>query len=280
MGATDSATTVRDRRGFLRAGGVGVLAAAVAACSKKDVVVSTPIKAQQTGQAPTTNPDRAPPTVPGKPPAKADEQADLANLRTATSLEFAAINAYDALLSKVSVDAGPAFNGLAARLKSHHGDAVRTLQDATAAHLEEVKRGPNRDAFAPLKEDRIVYTPGRLTDEKGKPDAEGNATFWKTFVEPGLEAISEANDVIDFARRMENVLTATHVLNTSTLTTITLRRTAMAIGSVEARHSALLALLKNPAEPGAPNSVFYTRDGAGASDLLTFDGSAAPPTAK
>lgn len=257
-----------------------MLAAAVAACSKKDVVVSTPVKAQQTGQAPTTNPDKAPPTVPSKPPAKADEQADLANLRTATSLELAAVNAYDALLSKVSTDAGPAFNALVPRLRSHHRDAASALQDATRAHLNEVKRGPNADAFASLKEDRIIYTPGHLTDDKGQPDSEGNAPFWKTFVEPGLGAISDANGVIDLARRLENLLTSTHVVNTSTFTTIALRRTAMAIGSIEARHAAVLATLKTPSEPGAPNAVFSTRDAAGAADLLTFDGSPAQATAK
>lgn len=257
-----------------------MLAAAVAACSKKDVVVSAPIKAQQTGQAPTTNPDQAPPTVPPKPPAKADEQADFADLRTATSLELASANAYDSLLSKVPANASSTFNSLVPRLKDHHRRAVGTLQAATRSHLSEVKRGNNRDAFASLTEEQVVYTPGRLKDERGMPDSDGNATFWKTFVEPGLDAISDADGVIAFAQRMENVLTATHVLNTATFTTIDLRHTAMAIGSVEARHAAILATLRSPTEPAVPNALFYTRDATGTADLLTFDGSAAQAAAK
>lgn len=261
-----------ERRRLLRAGGIGALGVIAAACSKSTTTTAPKIKAQQTGNAPTTNPNQPPPTLGPRQPTKTEQEDDLANLRTATSMEYAIISAYEALNSQVVSSGGAEFNAVVPIFRDHHQAAISILQTATRDALATAQSGPNKDDFAKLTPAATVYQPGHLKDQKGQPDEQGNAWFWANVIEPTLPSIASANDVVDFAHRLETIAVATYAVSAATYSTAGLRHQAMVIGAVEARHAAKLALLQKPPKPGAPDSVFFTRDGLGIDALLTFDG--------
>jgi hypothetical protein len=263
-----------DRRRLLKAGGIGALAAAIAAaCSGPKTETATPkIKAQQTGSAPITNPDEAPATVPPAEPTVAMQQADLAALRTATSMEYAIVNAYGEVGKLQGVTPPSDFTAIVPIITAHHQSAITTLQTLTSDYVKDVKKGPNAKDFASLEVDKVVYKPGNLTDDNGQKDTNGNGWMWANVVQYGLKAIATPNDIVAFAKQLENTAVATYAVDAGVLSTATLRQSVMSIGAVEARHSAKLALTESPAEPGAPHSEFYTRDALGTLALLTYDG--------
>ncbi len=259
------------RRRFLLVGGAGAVGALAAACGTSSGTTAK-IKAQQTGNAPTTNPDMAPPTLGFQQPNSAQQQADLANLRTATAMEYAIVDAYQALSSQVPVSGGAAFTQIVPLIVAHHQSAITTMKGATADALQNAQSGPNKADFSGLTPEAVVYEPGKLKDEKGNPDTHGNAWLWSNFVVPALPSLATSNDVIGFARQLENIAVATYAVDAGVLSTVGLRYTVMTVGAIEARHAAKLALIENPAEPGAPNALFFTRDALGTNALLTFDG--------
>lgn len=270
------------RRWFLRLGGAGALGAVAAACGgAASTTAKVKIKAQQTGSAPTTNDNIPPNTLPPQPPTKTEQEADLANLRTATSYEYAINSAYQAINSQVTVSGGVEFNAIRPVMISHHQAAIVKLQDATRSYLADAQQGPNASDFAGLKADDIVYTPGKLKDEQGQPDDKGNGWTWTNIIVPALKAIATNDDVIKFARELEDAAVATHAVATGVYSTKGLRHLVMTIGAVEARHSAKLGLLVSGAKPadGAPNAIFFTRDALGTNSLLTFNGKAASSAA-
>ena len=268
---TGEPAAVVERRRLLRVGGLGALGVIAAACSKSTTTTAPKIKAQQTGNAPTTNPNQPPPTLGPRQPTKTQQEDDLANLRTATSMEYAIISAYQALTSQTVTSGGAEFDLVVPIFRDHHQAAITTLQTATRDALETAQSGPNKEDFAKLTPAVVVYEPGKLKDEKGQPDKQGNAWFWANVIEPTLPSLATANDVIDFAHRLETIAVATYAVSAGTYSTADLRHQAMVIGAVEARHTAKLALLQTPPKPGAPDSIFFTRDGLGIDALLTFD---------
>ncbi len=272
--AVDAETARRARRRFLLVGGAGAVGALAAACGS-GTSASAPkpkIKAQQTGNAPTTNSDTPPPTLGPQLATKTQQEADLANLRTATSMEYAIVAGYQALLTQVSTSGGTAFAQAVPIVVAHHQQAIRDLQSFTRSALNDALAGPNRSDFSSLDADKVVYQPGRLKDQNGAADEHGNAWMWSQFIEPTLPSLATATDVIAFAGRMEDIAVATHVVGVGIYSTLGLRRGVGNIAAVEARHSAKMALLQDPAQPGAPNALFFTRDALGSDALLTFDG--------
>ncbi len=195
------------RRGMLRIGGFGVAAAAVlAACGESaKPAPGVPVA----GEAPSTT---------GLPERKVD---DAVLLRTASSLEYVAVEAYEAAI-KLGVLTGAA------------ADAAKLFQQQHREHaiaVETATRGVG-----------------------GTPYTTANPIVMANIVAPALKLIAEggnkAEDVLWFAYGLESVAASTYQTLAPVLGTQAIRLAAARIAQVESRHALVLAAaLKAPISP-------------------------------
>lgn len=195
---------VPTRRQFLRIGGLTVAGSAIlVACSDDDDDAAT---TSTTGAAAGSSTTGAPETTPTTE-AAATEQ-DLTLLRTAQSIEVLAIDAYQA-----AVDSG----------------LVETAAIADAAVL-----------FQEQHRDHAGAIEATTMSLGGEPYTEANPYLQENVVGPALEAVTDELAVVTLALDLEDVAAQTYALAGGVLSTPTLRQTIMSIGSVEARHAAVL----------------------------------------
>ena len=180
------------RRRFLTLGGLSVATAAVlAACGSSSKVVEA---VPQAGSAPSTTalPDRV--------------YSDIVLLRTAASLEYNAVAAYDAaigMLTGAQADIAKAFR------EHHQGHAM--AMDTQTTNLGGQAYGK----------------PNPVVDEK--------------VLQPALLLMKTPTDALQLVHGLENVAAHTYQLLVPILSQPKLRSTVMSIGSIEARHAAVLA---------------------------------------
>jgi hypothetical protein len=195
------------RRRFLRLGGFSVAAAAVIAACGESAPPSPNVPVA--GEAPTTT---------GLPERTVD---DSVLLRTASSLEYNAVEAYDAAIG-LGVLSGPAAD--AAKLfREHHRQHAIAIESAT--------RSIGGTAYS-----------------------QANPVVKKNVIEPALALIAEAGnkaeDVLWFAYGLESVAAATYQTLVPALHTQNLRLAAARVASIESRHVVVLAAaLKAPVSP-------------------------------
>lgn len=214
-----------DRRSFLRIGGLTVAGATVlAACgsSAKGSQSGTTLPETTTsaGTPSTGASTTAPPATPE------DKKADLSLLRTSTSIELLAVAVYgqaEPLLKDKDIRA-------AAKLfASQHRDHAQQLQAATTQTFGA---------------DKVYKQP--------------NAVLKKNFVDPMLPTLLSDADIVKFAMQLENSAASTYVSAAGTLSTPKLRQAIMAIGGIEARHSAILAGVLHTSVP--TKAIWSTED--------------------
>lgn len=141
-------------------------------------------------------------------------------LRTAASLEFTVVDAYKRLVDNKYVT-DPALGDLVKRFSAHHEEHAAALGNAVKNLGGEACTTLNSKITSYLIEPLLVRI-ASSTDEQ------------------------RAEDVKALAFALESLAAATYQGVVPTLTAPELRRAAMSIGGVEARHAALLAVLINP----------------------------------
>jgi len=210
-----------NRRRMLGMSGAGALAAFLAACGKQaGVTESANIRALG-----------VPAEIPG---LGTEEVNDVVLLRTAASLEFTAIDAYEAALNL------GVFTGSAAALRQ----VATRMRDDHRGHAEAVN--------------------GLVVAAGGKAFECANPRFNEVYLAPALEAITAADnadvpgDVLALAHGLETVAAQTYQSVVGLLTTPALRGAAMTIGQDEARHAAVLAQAILPDGKGIAPSVNET----------------------
>jgi rubrerythrin len=196
------------RRRLFRVAGFSVASAAVLAACGKDAATSTNIP--QAGLTPVTT---------ALPNRIID---DITLLRTASSLEHNAIDAYEALLSKIT-------------------DAK--LHDTISLFLE------HHQAHATSAEAATKQLGGDAFTEK-------NPVVDSGIVQPALALVTDgggqAADIAAFAYALETVAAETYQSFVPLLSKPGLRSSVMIVGGSEARHAAILAALIKDASPVAP----------------------------
>lgn len=214
------------RRQLLRLSGVSAAGLLLAACGKQSgVEESTNVKSL--GIVPETE---------GLPSV---EVTDIVLLRTAASLEFNAIDTYDAALGL------GVFTGAFAAAS----DIAKRLRDDHRGHAEAIN--------------------GLITKLGGTAFTCGNPRLNEIYIAPALALITDADnenpalDVVVLAHALENLAAQTYQGVVTLLSDKMLRQAAMNIGQDEARHAAVLAQALNPglagvlpsmnAETGKPN---------------------------
>jgi hypothetical protein len=157
--------------------------------------------------------------------------SDAVLLRTASSLVHNLIDAYDRALDLGVLDG--AERGVV--------DEFRQVQDVHAETLAEATE-----------------------EAEGEPFAEPNPNFTTYVVDPGFELIAsggnDPQEVLRFLHALESAATATHQGFVPLLTEPELRRVAMEVGGVEARHATVLSTFLDgttvlPATAVAPPEV-------------------------
>ena len=198
------------RRDALRVGGLSVFGAAfLAACGEQAGVVPSANILSEGAVTPTT---ALPEGV----------ITDVVLLRTAASLEYNAIDTYNAVLE------GGLLTGNYAKLT----DAVKRFRDDHQAHADAVNQ--------------LVVALG------GKAHTCANARIESLYIQPALKLITtEGNedtsrDVVALAHALENLATQTYQGVVGSLTSPKLRGDAMRIAHDEARHAVVLAQVLNP----------------------------------
>jgi rubrerythrin len=193
------------RRRFLQVGGLGVAAAAVlAACGDDD---------KKTSAAATTT------TAAGSAPSP----GDITILRTASSLEHVAIDAYTA--------AGK--SGL-----------LTTPSVAAAAKLFLTQHQEHAKLFEALTK-KLGGTPFTVANPAVAAQ-----------IAPQVAALKSEHDVVALALQLEKAAAATYQASVGTFGDVTFNEAIMSIGGVEARHAAILAaVLGQPASPSAFSST-------------------------
>lgn len=196
------------RRRFFRVAGFSVASAAVLAACGKDAATSTNIP--QAGLTPVTT---------ALPTRIID---DVTLLRTASSLEHNAIDAYQTLLSQIT--------------DAQLHDAISLFIDHHKAHATSAETATKQfggDAFAtknPVVDAGIVQPALKLITDGG----------------------GQAADVVAFAYALETVAAETFQSFVPLLTKPSLRSAVMIVGGSEARHAAILAALIKDATAVAP----------------------------
>lgn len=155
------------------------------------------------------------------PPAPATVgDADLAVLRTATSIELLLVEAYDRIAGRRSPDLGAPTRALFARFADHHREHAGALRSAAVA-------------------------------AGGDAHDEANEALRARLLVPGLGAATTRVSVLAFARDLEQFAAAADVRHVGALVAPELRRIVLAVGGAEARHVAavrgLLAVMPAPA---------------------------------
>lgn len=226
------------RRQLLRFGGVGAAGVVLAACGKQaGVEESKNITAVGLMPEATKLPDA--------------EVNDLVLLRTAASLEYNAIETYEAAIAL------GVFTGSFAEA----GSIARRLLDDHRGHADAINS--------------LVTTLG------GKPFTCGNPRLSEVYISPALALITdEANenpalDVVVLAHALENLAAQTYQSVVTVLSDKSLREAAMTIGQEESRHAAILAQALNPGLAGVLPSV---DDATGRPKVATVPGAFGPLT--
>jgi hypothetical protein len=201
-----------NRRKFLTVGGTSLLTAAVvAACGGSTGSASPPPSTSSTTMA---------------------AQSDVTILRTASSIEQVAIDAYTQALAS-NVIKTTAISDAFTLFQSHHQD------HATLLH-------------------------GKTTDAGGQPYTQANSLIMSTVVTPGLAAVRTEADLVKLAFDLEKLAAATYQSDVGTFQNTLYNPVVMSIGGVEAKHVAVLFHLL-----GQPNlttdGAFQKTDGAVAS---------------
>jgi hypothetical protein len=190
------------RRAVLRAGGTSVaMASVLAACGIRNTGEAEEPGLPQTGGAPTTE---------GVGDWNVD---DTVLLRTATSLEQAAVDVYQAAFDNGWVTT-PALVAAAELFQQHHREHKEVFAAATRAAGVTVYESAN-----PVVMDKVVG--------------------------PAVEGIVAADDpevaTLAFAHALEGVAASTYQSIVPVFGQPRLRLAAMSVGGVEARHQAVLA---------------------------------------
>jgi hypothetical protein len=193
----ETPASVLSRRRVLAAGGAGIgIAALVAACGDSDEEESIP----QTGE---------PAPVQTLPEAPVN---DAVLLRTASSIVYSLIDAYERALATGSLDG--AERGVADDFRGHAETHVDTLADATQ-------------------------------DAGGEPNSEPNPNFTTNVIDPGFDLIEQAGndpqELLRFLHALETVAAATQQGFVAQFSAPELRQVAMSVGGVEARHATVLS---------------------------------------
>ena len=206
------------RRQLLRIGGVGATGLVLAACGKQSGVEESK-NITAVGVVPDAE---------GLPNAEVN---DIVLLRTAASLEYNAIDTYDAALGLgVFTGALAAANDIAVRLRDDH-----------RGHADAIN--------------------GLVSKLGGVPFTCGNPRLTEIYISPALALITdEANenpalDVVVLAHALENLAAQTYQSVVTMLSDKALRQAAMTIGQDEARHAAVLAQALNPGLAGVLPSI-------------------------
>jgi hypothetical protein len=194
------------RRRFLRIGATSVGAAAVlAACGAGDDA--------ETAVEPTTTTAKPSP-------------ADVTVLRTASSLELAAVALYD--------------------------QAIKSGLVTSPGGTERVR------TFMAQHKDHAAVFEGLTKKLGGQPYSEPNPAIVQQF-QPRLAALTAEHDVMMLALELERAAIASYLSYVGTFADRSLNEAVMSVAGVQARHAALLAAGANqPAFPGA----FATTEGA------------------
>ena len=197
------------RRDVLRVGGLSVFGAAfLAACGKQSGVVPSANILSEGVVPPTT-------ALP------AGIVTDVVLLRTAASLEYNAIDTYNAVLE------GGLLTGDYAKLT----DAVKRFRDDHQAHADAVNQ--------------LVVASG------GKAHTCANSRIDTLYIQPALELITAkdnpdmSKDIVALAHALENLATQTYQGVVASLTSPSLRGDAIRVAQDEARHAVVLAQVLN-----------------------------------
>lgn len=211
------ATPGVDRRGFLRLGATGAVAAAVlVACS--DDETTPPSETGVTEPEPTETTFAPPQTTSPEDGAREDARV----FRTARSIELAMVEVYGALLGGTGALALPGE-------VAYDEDARATLELLRDRH----------EAHA----DALV---GLVSQAGGEPVNEANNGILEGVVTPQLQDLTTQRTVLQLARSLEDVAAGTYGWGAGQVTTASLRQGLMAIGAVTARHGAAVSLLLDP----------------------------------
>lgn len=186
------------RRRFLAIGGFSVATAAVLAACGTDESTGIP----EAGNLATTT---------ALPP---QDVSDVVLLRTASSLEYTAIQAYDTVLGLGLLDA--ALTEVATLFQDQHRDHAGLMERTTRQLGGEPFRQPN-----PAFEENVVQPALGIITE--------------------LDAADQLDAVLRFAHALESVAAGTYLSTVTAFSDAKLRQAAMSIGGVEARHAAVLA---------------------------------------
>ena len=197
------------RRDALPVGGLSVFGAAfLAACGEQAGVVPSANILSEGAVTPTT---ALPEGV----------ITDVVLLRTAASLEYNAIDTYNAVLD------GGLLTGDYAKLT----DAVKRFRDDHQAHADAVNR--------------LVVASG------GKAHTCANARIDTLYIQPAIALITAkdnpdlSKDIVALAHALENLATQTYQGVVASLTAPSLRADAIRIAQDEARHAVVLAQVLN-----------------------------------
>jgi Ferritin-like domain/TAT (twin-arginine translocation) pathway signal sequence len=210
---------VPHRRQFLKIGGATILGAAVlAACGEDD-----PEGAGETG---VTTASTSSTTA---PPKAGDPEMDVVLARTAASLEYLAVLSYSVVLGDADVklpapiEFDPVVVDAATLFRTHH----QAHADAVNAVLTEAGE-----------------------DEYTDP----NSVLLREVVQPSIANLTNQDNVVSFARDLENLAAGTYAYAAGALSTPELRQTIMSIGGVEARHATALSIVLDPTRRNASPS--------------------------
>jgi rubrerythrin len=197
------------RRDALRVGGLSVFGAAfLAACGEQSGVVPSANILSEGVATPTT---ALPEGV----------VTDVVLLRTAASLEYNAIDTYNAVLE------GGLLTGDYAKLT----DAVKRFRDDHQAHADAVN--------------------GLVVALGGKAHTCANARIDSLYIQPAIALITAkdnpdlSKDIVALAHALENLATQTYQGVVASLTAPSLRADAIRIAQDEARHAVVLAQVLN-----------------------------------
>jgi len=220
------------RRRFLAVGGLSVAGAAVlAACGSE----STDDNIPQSGTSPVTT-------------GLADRVlSDAVLFRTASSLEYSAVGAYEAAIGAGTL---PAEVVAAAELfKQHHTEHAAKWEELT------VEAG-------------------------GEPYSQPNPTLQSTVIEPALQLIvdggAQPQSILRFALALEEVAAGTYQSFVPQLSLPTYRSDIMSVGGVEARHAAAIARLVEGSQVTPTQAAPTTPDTTAAGTPTTLEVALAP----
>lgn len=246
------------RRQMLKFGGVSVAGAALLAACGSDsneagdtVVPESPDTQAPSTEAPSTeapsteapsteaSSTEAPSSEPASSEAPSEDGAptemDLVLLRTATSLEIAAVDAYQAAIDAAG-DLG---------ITAPVAEAATLFQMHHQAHAEALQAGTEAAG--------------------GEPYMDANPFLMENVVTPALGELTDEASAVMLALMLENAASQTYTFAGSALSLPMLRQTIMSIGGVEERHAAVLrGVLSqpqvpntfNPTEQAAPEDAF------------------------